>query len=214
MHTGLDARMKGLLVSMAVVALMLAVLAPAAAAKPRLELEWDGPKNVHVGEQIDLDWSQNGTAYLPGAKFIVQEALPAGGYRTIIGRLKPTGPEFGEATLPAHKVLGKYGYRLAMVLKGKVIAQKKVTIGVFDHVPLSVLFADQSTSLGAGLYVFPGGQFRYMASVPITSAGEQTLFTVPPNSCTAQRSATGPHRGTRSRAWRHRREVRGRLRHR
>jgi hypothetical protein len=177
--------MKGLLVSMAVVALMLAVLAPAAAARPRPELEWDGLKNVHVGEQINLDWQQKSAAEFPAAKFIVQEALPAGGYRTIIGHLKQTGPEFGEATLPAHKVLGKYRYRLAMVLKGKVIAQKKVTIGVFDHVPLSVLFADQSTSLGTGLYVFPGGQFRYTASVPITAAGEQTLFTVPPHSCTA-----------------------------
>jgi hypothetical protein len=177
--------MKGLPLSMAVVALMLAVLAPAAAAKPRLELEWDGFKDVHVGQQIDLDWSQNGTAAeLAGAKFIVQEALPAGGYRTII-HLKQTGPEFGEATLPAHEVLGRYGYRLAMIQKGKVIAQKKVTIGVFDRVPLSVLFADRSASLGAGLYVIPGGRFRYTASVPITATGEQTLFTVPPNSCTA-----------------------------
>jgi hypothetical protein len=178
--------MKGLLASMAAVTLMLAVLAPAAAAKPRLELEWDGFRDVHVGVPINLDWSQNGTTVeVPGAKFIVQEALPAGGYRTIIDNLKQTGPEFGEATLPAHKVLGKYGYRLAMVVKGKVIAQKKVTIGVFDRVPLSVLFADQSASLGAGAYALPGGQFKYMASVPIASAEGQTLFTVPPDSCSA-----------------------------
>jgi hypothetical protein len=179
-------RTTGLLVSMAAVASTLAVLAPAAAAKPRLELEWGGFRDVHVGLRIDLDWSQHGTAAeLPGARFIVQEARPAGGYRTIIGRLKQTGPQFGEATLPAHQVLGRYRYRLAMILKGKVIAQKKVTIGVFGHLPLSSLFADQSTALGAGLYVFPGGQFRYTASVPITAAGEQTLFTVAPYSCTA-----------------------------
>jgi hypothetical protein len=58
--------MKGLLVSMAVVALMLAVLAPAAAARPRPELEWDGLKNVHAGAQIDLDWQQKAPRSFPG----------------------------------------------------------------------------------------------------------------------------------------------------
>jgi hypothetical protein len=115
---------------------------------------------------------------------MIQEALPAGGYRTIIGHFKPTGPEFGEATLPAHKVLGKYKYRLAMVLKGKVIAQKQVTIGVFDYLPLSVLFADQ-TSLGTAVYAFPGGQFKYIGAA---SRNTKSRATPPESSRTTMSS--------------------------
>ena len=176
---------KGLVGSMTVVALMLAIVAPAAAARPRLVLRWDGKKDVHVGEAINVDWSQETDTEVEEATFTIQEARPGGGWRTVLGRLKGYGPEFGEATLPAHKVLGTYRYRLAMILKGKVIAQKRVTIRVFDRVPLSALLAGHGSFGGGGVYSFAGGRFTYMASVPIAATGEQTLFTVAPNDCSA-----------------------------
>jgi hypothetical protein len=177
--------MKRLFGLIAVVALVLAVGAPGAAATPRPKMRWESIRTAHVGEPIELSWMLDSLVELKGSRILVQEARAKGGYRTIRNLGEPTGGDLGDATLPAHDVLGQYRYRLVVMLKGKMITQTKETVRVFGRVPLAVLFANQRSWGRGGAYSFPGGRFKYVASVPIPAAAETTLFTVGPDHCTA-----------------------------
>jgi hypothetical protein len=170
----------GLLAAVAV----FAVGASGAVAKGHPQIHWESSLNARVGQSIEMKWGLNGATPLKGSTVILQEELPTGAFKTVRNLGEPKY-YLGEGTLPARKKLGRYGYRVAVTRKGKIITQEKVTIGVFGRVPLSTLFADQSDWGGAGVYSFPGGRFKYAASVPIPALGEQTLFTVAAEHCTA-----------------------------
>jgi hypothetical protein len=170
----------GLLAAVAV----FAVGASGAVAKGHPQIRWESSLNARVGQSIEMKWGLNGSVTLKGSTVVLQEERPSGAFKTVRNLGEPKY-YLGEGTLPARKKLGRYGYRVAVIRKGKIITQEKVTIGVFGRVPLSTLFAEQTAWGGAGVYSFPGGQFKYAASVSIPATGEQTLFTVPAEHCSA-----------------------------